>query len=150
MGGNGNSTEHTAWLNLKKGIPAPLSGAIATNGKTIAEQIGAQIFIDSWALVAPGQPQLAASLAKTAASVSHDGESVYAAMLWAAMESQAFICQDIEKLIATGLSVIPQIRKLPYWSPMSAAGAKRITIGRRRARKLKTTTATINIPATAM
>ncbi|HCR0945953.1 TPA: ADP-ribosylglycohydrolase family protein [Enterobacter hormaechei] len=106
-GGNGNSTEHTAWLNLKKGIPAPLSGAIATNGKTIAEQIGAQIFIDSWALVAPGQPQLAASLAKTAASVSHDGESVYAAMLWAAMESQAFICQDIEKLIATGLSVIP-------------------------------------------
>ncbi|HCL5072640.1 TPA: ADP-ribosylglycohydrolase family protein [Salmonella enterica] len=106
-GGNGNSTEHTAWLNLKKGIPAPLSGAIATNGKTIAEQIGAQIFIDSWALVAPGQPQLAASLAKTAASVSHDGEAVYAAMLWAAMESQAFICQDIDKLIATGLSVIP-------------------------------------------
>lgn len=106
-GGNGNSTEHTAWLNLKKGIPAPLSGAIATNGKTIAEQIGAQIFIDSWALVAPGQPELAASLAKKAASVSHDGESVYAAMLWAAMESQAFICQDIETLIETGLSVIP-------------------------------------------
>ncbi|SFR02296.1 ADP-ribosylglycohydrolase [Enterobacter sp. kpr-6] len=106
-GGNGNSTEHTAWLNLKKGIPAPLSGAIATNGKTIAEQIGAQIFIDSWALVAPGQPELAASLTKKAASVSHDGESVYAAMLWAAMESQAFICQDIETLIETGLSVIP-------------------------------------------
>lgn len=106
-GGHGNSTEHTAWLNLKNGIPAPLSGAIATNGKTIAEQIGAQIFIDGWALVAPGQPLLAASLAQKAASVSHDGESVYAAMLWAAMEAQAFICQDIEQLIATGLSVIP-------------------------------------------
>lgn len=106
-GGNGNSTEHTAWLNLKKGIPAPLSGAIATNGKTIAEQIGAQIFIDSWALVAPGQPRLAAELAKNAASVSHDGEAVYAAMLWAAMESQAFICQEIEQLIDVGLSVIP-------------------------------------------
>jgi ADP-ribosylglycohydrolase len=107
-GGNGNSTEHTAWLNLKKGIPAPLSGAIETNGKTIAEQIGAQIFIDSWALVAPGQPELAATLAKKAASVSHDGESVHAAMLWAAMESQAFICQDIDKLIECGLSVIPE------------------------------------------
>lgn len=107
-GGNGNSTEHTAWLNLKKGIPAPLSGAIETNGKTIAEQIGAQIFIDSWALVAPGQPQLAATLAKKAASVSHDGESVHAAMLWAAMESQAFVCQDIDKLLECGLSVIPE------------------------------------------
>lgn len=107
-GGNGNSTEHTAWLNLKKGIPAPLSGAIETNGKTIAEQIGAQIFIDSWALVAPGQPELAATLAKKAASVSHDGESVHAAMLWAAMESQAFICQDIDKLLECGLSVIPE------------------------------------------
>ncbi|WP_312946911.1 ADP-ribosylglycohydrolase family protein [Superficieibacter sp.] len=106
-GGNGNSTEHTAWLNLKKGIPAPLSGAIATNGKTIAEQIGAQIFIDGWALVAPGQPALAASLAQKAASVSHDGESVYAAMLWAAMEAQAFVCQDIEQLLTTGLALIP-------------------------------------------
>jgi hypothetical protein len=52
-GGNGNSTEHTAWLNLKKGIPAPASGSIAVNGTTLAEQIGAQIFIDGWAMVAP-------------------------------------------------------------------------------------------------
>ena len=28
-------------------------------------------------------------------------------MLWAAMESQAFICQEIEQLIDVGLSVIP-------------------------------------------
>ncbi len=27
-GGNGNSTEHTAWLNLKRGIAAPASGSI--------------------------------------------------------------------------------------------------------------------------
>jgi ADP-ribosylglycohydrolase len=59
-GGNGNSTEHTAWLNLQRGMAAPRSGAIATNGQTVAEQIGAQIFIDGWALVAPGQPRLAA------------------------------------------------------------------------------------------
>src|SRR5579871_768719 len=45
-GGNGISTEHTAWLNLAKGIAAPQSGSIERNGKTIAEQIGAQIFID--------------------------------------------------------------------------------------------------------
>lgn len=107
-GGNGNSTEHTAWLNLKNGIPAPDSGSIATNGPTVAEQIGAQIFIDGWALVAPCQPQLAAQLAQKAGSVSHDGEAVYAAMLWAAMEAEAFRSADIDHLLNTGLSVIPK------------------------------------------
>ena len=107
-GGNGNSTEHTAWLNLKRGIPAPQSGAIATNGATVAEQIGAQIFIDGWAMVAPNQPQLAARLAEQAGKVSHDGESVHAAMLWAAMEAEAFSSSDADHLIDTGLSVIPK------------------------------------------
>ncbi|TIO10846.1 ADP-ribosylglycohydrolase family protein [Mesorhizobium sp.] len=107
-GGSGNSTEHTAWLNLKKGVSAPHSGSIATNGLTIAEQIGAQIFIDGWAMAAPGQPQLAARLAEQAGKVSHDGESVHAAMLWAAMEAEAFVSSDIDHLIDTGLSVIPR------------------------------------------
>ena len=107
-GGNGNSTEHTAWLNLKRGISAPASGSIATNGVTVAEQIGAQIFIDGWAMVAPGQPELAARLARAAGQVSHDGESVHAAALWAAMEAEAFVSKDIDHLIDTGLSVIPK------------------------------------------
>jgi ADP-ribosylglycohydrolase len=106
-GGNGNSTEHTAWLNLQRGIAAPLSGAIASNGKTVAEQIGAQIFIDGWALVAPGNPHLAARFAEAAGSVSHDGESVYAAKLLAAMEAEAFLSADIHHLLDVGLSVIP-------------------------------------------
>ncbi|KXT12556.1 hypothetical protein AC579_7492 [Pseudocercospora musae] len=60
-GGNGISAEHTAFANLEhKGIRGPDSGSIKTNGKTIAEQIGAQIFIDGWAMVAPGNPALAA------------------------------------------------------------------------------------------
>ena len=107
-GGMGNSTEHTAFLRLNNGIPAPLSGAMATNGKTVAEQIGAQIFIDGWALVSPGNPGLAAELARKAASVSHDGEAIYAAQLVAAMEAQAFIEPRIDQLIETGLSYLPQ------------------------------------------
>ena len=106
-GGKGISTEHTAWLNLDKGIAAPGSGSIETNGKTVAEQIGAQIFIDGWAMVAPGKPGLAARLAREAARVSHDGEAVHAAMLWAAMESEAFMSADMDRLIRAGLSVIP-------------------------------------------
>ena len=106
-GGLGNSTEHTAYLRLKRGIPAPQSGSIAQNGKVVAEQIGAQIFIDGWAMVAPGRPDLAADLARRAASVSHDGEAVHAAQLLAAMEAQAFVEQDLDALIDTGLSFIP-------------------------------------------
>ncbi|KAF5013503.1 hypothetical protein FDECE_490 [Fusarium decemcellulare] len=106
-GGNGISTEHTTFLNLKKGIPAPLSGAASTNGLTMAEQIGAQIFIDGWAMVAPGNPALASQLAEAAARVSHDGEAVYAAKLWAAMEAEAFITKDVDHLLEVGLKVIP-------------------------------------------
>ena len=62
-GGFGVSTEHTAYLNLLAGIPAPQSGSIRQNGSTIAEQIGGQIFIDTWGLVAPGDPERAARYA---------------------------------------------------------------------------------------
>jgi ADP-ribosylglycohydrolase len=106
-GGNGNSTEHTAWLNLKRGIAAPASGSIAVNGQAVAEQIGAQIFIDGWAIVAPGNPALAARLAEQAARVSHDGAAVGAAKLWAAMEAEAFVTRDVERLIEVGLAQVP-------------------------------------------
>jgi ADP-ribosylglycohydrolase len=107
-GGVGNSTEHTAYERLKSGIPAPESGSRARNGKVISEQIGAQIFIDGWAMVAPGDPEFAADLARRAASVSHDGEAIYGAQVIAAMEAQAFVESDINTLIDTGLSVIPR------------------------------------------
>jgi ADP-ribosylglycohydrolase len=105
-GGNGNSTEHTAWLNLKRGVEAPASGSIAVNGKALAEQIGAQIFIDGWAIVAAGDPALAARFAEQAAKVSHDGAAVDAAKLWAAMEAEAFVSRDIDRLIDAGLKQI--------------------------------------------
>jgi ADP-ribosylglycohydrolase len=107
-GGFGNSTEHTAFIRLKNGVKAPESGSVALNGKIIAEQIGAQIFIDGWAMVAPGNPELAADLARRAASVSHGGEAIYAAQVLAAMEAQAFIEPDIPKLLDVGVSFIPK------------------------------------------
>ncbi|KAK4073253.1 uncharacterized protein Triagg1_5533 [Trichoderma aggressivum f. europaeum] len=106
-GGNGISTEHTAFLNLKNGITAPASGAFKTNGRTLAEQIGAQIFIDGWAMVAPGNQALAARLAEAAARVSHDGEAVHAAKLWAVMEAEAFLSSDVNHLLDAGLAFVP-------------------------------------------
>jgi ADP-ribosylglycohydrolase len=106
-GGMGNSTEHTAFYRLKAGHHAPESGSIALNGKTVAEQIGAQIFIDGWAMVAPGDPELAANLARKAASVSHDGEAIYGAQVIAAMEAQAFVESDLNVLLDVAAGLIP-------------------------------------------
>ncbi len=106
-GGIGDVTEHTAYLRLKHGIPAPQSGSIELNGATMAQQIGSQIFIDGWAMVVPGDPEFAADLARRAASVSHDGEAIYAAQVVAAIEAQAFVEPDINKLIDTAVSLIP-------------------------------------------
>src|SRR6185369_6358394 len=106
-GGLGNSTEHTAFLRLKEGIAAPHSGSMGLNGKVVAEQIGAQIFIDGWGLIAPGDPALAADLARRAASVSHDGEAIHGAQVIAAMVAQAFVESNIDKLIDLAISFIP-------------------------------------------
>lgn len=110
-GGLGRSTEHTAYLNLKQGIDAPLSGAIQTNGKTLAEQIGAQIFIDAIAMACPGNPDLAVELVRKAASVSHDGIAVEAACHLAALEAMAFLEKDIDVLLdrAAGYVQDPQL-----------------------------------------
>jgi ADP-ribosylglycohydrolase len=107
-GGIGNSTEHTAYLRLKHGIDVPASGSQELNGKVVAEQIGAQIFVDGWAMVAPGDPALASELARRAGSVSHDGEALHAAQLLAAMEAQAFVESDTDRLLDVALELIPR------------------------------------------
>lgn len=107
-GGYGISTEHTAYLNLKNGISAPQSGSILQNGKIMAEQIGGQIFIDTWGLCWPGNPQKAAEYGGIAASVSHDGEGIFGARFFCACIAEAFVSEDIEHIIETGLSYIPE------------------------------------------
>ncbi|GAA2100360.1 ADP-ribosylglycohydrolase family protein [Microlunatus panaciterrae] len=106
-GGLGTSTEHTAYLRLKSGIPAPASGSVACNGRAVAEQIGGQIFIDGWAMLSPGDPERAAELARRAASVSHDGDGIHGAQVIAAIEAQAFIEPDLETLLDTAVGLIP-------------------------------------------
>jgi ADP-ribosylglycohydrolase len=106
-GGYGVSTEHTAYLNLRNGIPAPRSGSIEQNGSTTAEQIGGQIFIDTWGLVTPGNPDLAAKYAEEAAGVTHGGNGIYGGIFVAVCISYAFVEKDIKKIIEKGLSYIP-------------------------------------------
>ena len=105
-GGFGNSTEHTAYQNLRAGIPAPQSGSIAQNGATVAEQIGGQIFIDSWGWVHPADPKKAAEASARAASVAHDGEGLNGARFCAAAIAEAFVAKNIEEVIEAGLATI--------------------------------------------
>jgi ADP-ribosylglycohydrolase len=105
-GGLGRSTEHTAYLRLKAGVHAPESGSAKLNSRAMAEAIGAEIFIDTWAMSNPANPERAAAMARAAASVSHDGVAVEAAVLLAAMQAQAFVESDIDKLLDLGCSMI--------------------------------------------
>ncbi|MPV36278.1 ADP-ribosylglycohydrolase family protein [Georgenia subflava] len=111
-GGLSRSTEHTAYLRLKSGLRAPASGAISLNGPSMAEQIGAQIFIDTWALVNPDDPERAVAMARAAASVSHDGLAVEAASLLVAMESMAFAERDAGVLLDRATQFVADPRLL--------------------------------------
>jgi ADP-ribosylglycohydrolase len=105
-GGYGVSTEHTAYINLANGIPAPHSGSATLNGKWLSEQIGGQIFSDLWGLLAPNQPQLAADYAVRQASISHDGEGLEGARFIAGLTSMAFGERDPGVLVRSGLALL--------------------------------------------
>ena len=72
----------------------------------MAEQIGSEIFIDTWAMANPGNPERAAKMAREAAGVSHDGIAIDAAVYLAVMESLAFVEKDIDRLLDAGLAYI--------------------------------------------
>ena len=72
----------------------------------MSEQIGSEIFIDTWALANPANPNRAADMARKAASVSHDGLAVDAAVYLAVMEAMAFEEKDIDTLLDKGLEYI--------------------------------------------
>jgi ADP-ribosylglycohydrolase len=105
-GGLGNSTEHTAYLRLRAGETAPSTGSAARNGRVVAEQVGAQIFVEGWAMTCPGDPERAANLAEAAASVSHDGEALHAARVVAALVAQSFVETDVGRLLDAASSLI--------------------------------------------
>lgn len=107
-GGEDMSTEHRAYMNLKRGVSAPKSGSIALNGQVAAEQIGGQIFVDTWGLIYPGDPAMAARQARKAASVSHDGEGLYGAQFMAACVAAAFTCTTVDEVLDAGLAVLPR------------------------------------------
>ena len=107
-GGYGVSTEHTVYENLMNGIPAPMSGSKEQNGKTIAEQIGGQIFSDCWGFLCPGDIEKAADLSAKMASITHDGDGLEGAKFVAACIAKAFVAKNVDEILDAGVSVLNQ------------------------------------------
>jgi ADP-ribosylglycohydrolase len=94
-------------MNMKRGILPPLSGEF--DNAQWKPSNGAWIRSEIWACLAPGCPALAAKLAREDACVDHgSAEGTLAEIFTASVESAAFVESDPEKLIAIGLSMIPE------------------------------------------
>ena len=95
-----------AKTNIANGLFPPLSGAF--NNEIWRNSNGAWIRSEIWAALFPGDPDEALKFAYCDACVDHSGEGIYAELFTAALESAAYIEQDIPSLIRIALSKIPE------------------------------------------
>jgi ADP-ribosylglycohydrolase len=98
------TAERAVYRNLLDGI-GPSDAATIRN--PYREWIGAQIRTDLYGWISPGDPHAAAELAWRDARLSHTRSGVYGAMFVAAMAAAACVADDVETVIAAGLSVVP-------------------------------------------
>jgi ADP-ribosylglycohydrolase/DNA-binding transcriptional regulator YhcF (GntR family) len=103
------TAERQTYANLVRGIKPP---ATAVYRNPFREWIGAQIRADVFGYLAPGNPELAASLAYKDASLSHTKNGIYGEMFIAAALSAALVSNDLGKVIDTGLSQVPRNSRL--------------------------------------
>lgn len=99
--------------NMRRGLLPPLSGEY--NNRKWKNSNGAWIRSEIWACLFPGQPALAAKYAREDACVDHaQAEGTYAEIFTAVIESAAFVEPNRDKLIALGLSMVPQDCRLAH------------------------------------
>lgn len=96
----------TAKVNMRAGLHPPLCGTV---GNLYKDSCGAFIRSEIWACIAPGNPGLAARYAYEDAILDHgNGEGTFAEVFCAALESAAFVCNDLRALINLGMTYIPE------------------------------------------
>lgn len=96
--------------NFRRGIRPPVSGSFAN--RYYASGMGCAIRSEVWGMIAPGDPREAARLAGTDGSIDHAGDAVDAERFLAAMEAEAFLTGDLERLLAAGLPFVHPAGKL--------------------------------------
>ena len=90
--------------NLRYGIAPPLSGNYNNLNRN---SCGAYIRSELWACLCAAHPELAVEYAMEDAMVDHAGEGVYGEIFCAALESAAFVENDIHRLISIAQEFIP-------------------------------------------
>ena len=94
-----------ALTNMRRGIEPPLAGCY---NNLFTDCMGSPIRSEIWAMVAAGNPELAAYYALQDANVDHaGGEGVYGEIFFAVLECLAFEESDRHVLIEKALSYIP-------------------------------------------
>ncbi len=97
--------------NMQRGIPPSVAGDMDNN--IWKHSNGAWIRTEIWACLAPGAVDTAVKYALEDALVDHgSGEGTYATSFIAALESAAFVVNDINQLIDIGLSKVNKESRL--------------------------------------
>lgn len=99
------TAEEVAIRNLKNGVKA---SEVADVDNPYCQWIGADIRSDSFAYIAPGQPEKAAEMAYNDAYLSHRRNGIYGSMFFAAAQSAAFVVSSAVDAIEIGLTEIPE------------------------------------------
>ena len=102
-------------FNIMHGLMPPASGHWENNPH--ADDIDFQIEADYAGIMAPGMPNSASHYADGIGHMMNYGDGWYGGVYVAAMYTQAFICDDIEKIAVEALKTIPQQSK--YYKCMS-------------------------------
>ena len=96
--------------NCTDGFLPPLSGACENDGLRYSN--GAWIRSEIWACLCAGRPDDAVRFARMDASADHSGDGIWAEMFTAALQSAAFVENDMHKLIGIALSKVPAESRL--------------------------------------
>lgn len=102
-------SERYGYRNLANAKPAATSGSYCNPYR---ETLGARIRSDVYGYAAPGNPEKAASMAYREAVLTNSKNGIYGAMFTAAMLATAAVCDDMERIIRSGLSQIPEKSRL--------------------------------------
>lgn len=103
------TAERIAYKNIINGVLPPRS---ADYGNPYREWLGAQIRVDAYAYVNPGNPGEAASMAAKDASVTHTKNGIYAASFCAALIAESAVCKDAKEAINNALEFVPHNSRL--------------------------------------
>lgn len=90
--------------NLRYGLQPPISGWYGNHNK---DSCGSFIRSEIWACLMPGHPELAVKYAYEDAICDHADEGVYGEMFCAALQSAAFVVQDMDELLRIAKCYVP-------------------------------------------